>query len=111
MVSRMSKGVLSPFATGFVRRARLAERLVRANVGRLATPLKINLCLTYWCQYRCKTCNIWQRKPTDELSTAELSRFVQNNTEVSWLDVTGGEIFLRRDAGDFLAEVATTWCQ
>ena len=92
-----------------LRRARLAERLVRANLGRLATPLKVNLCLTYWCQYRCKTCNIWLRKPTDELSTAELSRFVQKNTEVSWLDVTGGEIFLRKDAGDFLAEVATTW--
>ena len=92
-----------------MRRTRLAARLLRANVGRVATPIKVNLCITYWCNYRCKTCNIWLRKPTDELTTAELARFVQNNTEVSWLDVTGGEIFLRQDVGDFLAAVLTTW--
>ena len=101
--------MMLPIAKLAVRRVGLAERLVRANVGRLTRPLKVNFCLTYWCQYRCKTCNIWQRKPADELTTAELSRFVQSNTDVSWLDVTGGEIFLRKDVGDFLAAVVTTW--
>ena len=92
-----------------LRQMAMAGRLGRANVQRLPTPLKVNLCLTYWCQYRCKTCNIWKRRPADELTTAELSRFVDRNRQVAWLDVTGGEIFLRNDIGDFLTEVVTVW--
>ena len=95
--------------SGVGRRAGLATRFVHANVRRLGAPVKVNLCLTYRCQYRCKTCNIWQRRPTGELTTAELLRFVDRNKEIAWLDVTGGEIFLREDAGDFLTAVVTTW--
>ena len=54
------------------RSGHLGAALLRTTVGRPASPLKLNLCLTYWCQYRCKTCNIWQRKPTDELTTDEV---------------------------------------
>jgi radical SAM protein with 4Fe4S-binding SPASM domain len=98
---------------------RLIEKLVRtahAGAGVLNTtihrpraPLKVNWCLTYWCQYRCKTCNIWQRKPTDELSTDEVRAFVRENPGVSWVDLTGGEIFLRPDIDDVLEAVVTGW--
>jgi radical SAM protein with 4Fe4S-binding SPASM domain len=91
------------------RGALLAGRLARANVSRLSYPLKLNLALTYWCQYRCKTCNIWQRKPTDELTTEELLTFVGSNPSVSWLDVTGGEIFLRDDLADIFDAIVGTW--
>lgn len=80
-----------------------------ANVGRLSTPLKVNLCVTYWCQYRCKTCNIWKRKPTDELTTDELLLFIAKNPDIAWVDVTGGEIFLRDDIGDVLEAAARGW--
>ena len=50
-----------------------AAALAKANVTRLSGPLKINLCVTYACQYRCKTCNIWQRKPTNELTTRRIA--------------------------------------
>ena len=92
-----------------LRVARAGGALLRAHAGRLATPVKINLCLTYWCQYRCKTCNIWMRKPTDELTTDELLAFVGKNTGTSWLDVTGGEIFLRKDVGEILLAVVQQW--
>src|SRR5437762_2658166 len=91
------------------RGALLAGRLARANVGRLGYPLKLNLALTYWCQYKCKTCNIWKRKPTDELTTAEVLAFVRENPSVSWLDVTGGEIFLRDDITDIFDAIVDTW--
>ena len=91
------------------RRAALAARFTRASVGRLSTPLKVNLCLTYRCQYRCRTCNIWKRRPVGELTLAELLRFVERNRQIAWLDVTGGEIFLRKDVADFLVAVVTTW--
>ena len=83
--------------------------MAAANVARPAMPLKVNLALTYWCQYRCLTCNIWKQRPTDELTTAELERFVERNRNVSWLDVTGGEIFLRRDIDDILEMFASRW--
>ena len=89
--------------------ARAAASLARAHTGRLARPLKINLCVTYWCQYKCKTCNIWRRKPADELTTDELLTFVAKNARTAWLDVTGGEIFLRPDIEEVLLAVVRTW--
>jgi len=91
------------------RHVKAAARLARANVARLERPLKVNLALTYWCQYRCKTCNIWQRKPVDELSTAEVLQFVDRNRHVSWADLTGGEIFLREDIADIFDAVVEQW--
>jgi radical SAM protein with 4Fe4S-binding SPASM domain len=71
--------------------------------------VKVNLCVTYWCQYRCKTCNIWLRKPTDELTTGELLRFIEVNRDIQWLDVTGGEPFLREDLGEILEAAVRRW--
>jgi radical SAM protein with 4Fe4S-binding SPASM domain len=89
--------------------ASAARQVARANVQRLAVPLKVNFALTYWCQYRCKTCNIWKRKPENELTTDEVLRFVARNHGISWLDVTGGEIFLRKDIGEILDAIVTSW--
>lgn len=94
---------------GAVAQAAAAAQLVRANFQRLARPLKVNLCVTYWCQYRCKTCNIWKRKPSGELTTAELMRFVEQNPRIQWLDVTGGEIFLRPDLPQLFGAIAASW--
>lgn len=86
-----------------------ARQIARANIRRLSVPLKVTFALTYWCQYRCKTCNIWQRKPENELTTDEVLEFVRRNTRVSWLDITGGEIFLRNDIGELLEAVVVSW--
>jgi radical SAM protein with 4Fe4S-binding SPASM domain len=83
--------------------------LLKTTVTRPASPLKLNLCLTYWCQYKCKTCNIWQRKPTDELTTAELRALVRENPDVTWVDLTGGEIFLRPDIDEVFDAVVSGW--
>jgi radical SAM protein with 4Fe4S-binding SPASM domain len=86
-----------------------ALAMAKANVAPLSTPLKINLCVTYACQYRCRTCNIWQRTPANELTTGELLDFVNRNRQARWLDVTGGEIFLRKDIGDVLDAIVSSW--
>jgi radical SAM protein with 4Fe4S-binding SPASM domain len=91
------------------RSAYLGLALLQATAGRRSAPLKLNLCLTYWCQYKCKTCNIWRRKPTDELTTDELRALVRENPHVNWVDLTGGEIFLRPDIDDVLDAVVTGW--
>jgi radical SAM protein with 4Fe4S-binding SPASM domain len=91
------------------RSAHLGIALVKATATRPAAPLKLNFCLTYWCQYKCKTCNIWQRKPSDELTTDEVLAFVRENPDVTWADLTGGEIFLRPDIDEIFEAVITRW--
>lgn len=83
--------------------------MARAHVQRLPAPLKLNFAVTYWCQYRCQTCNVWQKRPTDELTTDEMLRFIARNNDVSWIDVTGGEIFLRKDIGEILDAMVRSW--
>ena len=97
------------FVGRFKRSAHLGLALLDATARRPSSPLKLNVCLTYWCQYRCKTCNIWQRKPTDELTTTELLALVRENPQVAWVDLTGGEIFLRPDIDEVLEAVVTGW--
>jgi radical SAM protein with 4Fe4S-binding SPASM domain len=91
------------------RSAHLGLALLNATATRPAAPLKLNFCLTYWCQYRCKTCNIWQRKPTDELTTDEIIAFVRENPHITWADLTGGEIFLRPDIDEIFEAVLGGW--
>jgi radical SAM protein with 4Fe4S-binding SPASM domain len=91
------------------RATHLGVALLRTTVSRPPAPVKLNLCLTYWCQYRCKTCNIWQRKPADELTTDEIVTLVGENPDVNWVDLTGGEIFLRRDIDDIFDAIITGW--
>jgi MoaA/NifB/PqqE/SkfB family radical SAM enzyme len=91
------------------RSALLGASLLGTTVHRPSSPLKLNLCLTYWCQYKCKTCNIWQRKPTDELTTEEIVALVRENANINWVDLTGGEIFLRRDIDEIFDAILTGW--
>lgn len=91
------------------RSAYLGAALLDSTIRRPASPVKLNWCLTYWCQYRCKTCNIWQRKPADELTTDEVVTFIRENPHITWADLTGGEIFLRPDIDEILNAVVTGW--
>jgi radical SAM protein with 4Fe4S-binding SPASM domain len=91
------------------RSAHLGAALLRSTITRPSAPLKLNLCLTYWCQYKCKTCNIWRRKPTDELTTDEVRALVRENPHINWVDLTGGEIFLRPDIDDVFEAILTGW--
>ncbi|MGH9372311.1 MAG: radical SAM protein, partial [Vicinamibacterales bacterium] len=91
------------------RSAHLGLALLHATAGRPSAPLKLNLCLTYWCQYKCKTCNIWRRKPSDELTTEELIALVRENPNINWLDLTGGEIFLRSDIDEIFEAIVAGW--
>jgi MoaA/NifB/PqqE/SkfB family radical SAM enzyme len=45
---------------------------------------------------RCSICSIWKRKETAEPGLEELEAFFIKN-RISWLNLTGGEIFLRED--------------
>src|SRR5438876_7402465 len=75
----------------------LASRALEANFRRLDFPYKLTFCITFWCNYRCQACNIWQMQPRDELRLDEIQRFFQRSPRFLWVDLTGGEVSLRKD--------------
>lgn len=75
----------------------LAARAAEANFRRPSFPYKLTFCLTFWCNYKCQTCNIWKLKPRDELRLEEIQEFFRRSPRFSWVDLTGGEVWLRKD--------------
>lgn len=82
----------------------LLKNIAISNFRRLAFPYKLTFAVTYKCNSKCKTCNIWQKSSVNELCLEEIQHFFKKNNRFSWIDLTGGEIFLRND---FLAIVET----
>ena len=70
----------------------------------LSKPFMLNFAITYHCNSRCLTCNIWKKKSKDELSLEEIEKFAKEN-RFSWIRFTGGEPFLRSD----IVEIAKTF--
>src|SRR5438132_698409 len=83
----------------------LLNDIVGANVRHPGLPYRISLVTTYHCNFRCEMCSIWQKKSVDEITPAEIDRFFQKWPHFSWVNLTGGEIFMRRDIEDVVAAV------
>ncbi len=77
--------------------AGLAGAALKSNISSLKRPYKLNFSITYMCQSRCLTCNIWQIRPKGELSIDEIREFAAKNNYFRWIELTGGEPFLRSD--------------
>jgi len=88
----------------------LAKNILSSNFGRLPFPYKLTLILTYWCNYKCKTCNIWQKRPEDELTAEELATFFRKSNRFNWIDFSGGEIWIRDDVV-VIVEAALKHCK
>ncbi len=78
----------------------LVKNIVQSNYKRLDFPYKLTFVVTYKCQSKCVACSIWKRKPENELTIEEIEKFFKKSNKFSWVDVTGGEIFLRNDIVD-----------
>jgi len=77
--------------------ARLAYRVLRSNVTDPAFPYRLTFALTNRCQARCAMCEIWRKPVGDELSLEEIAAIFRKAGQFSWINLTGGEIFLRSD--------------
>ena len=76
---------------------KLGYRIFLSNFNALKYPYKLTFAITYRCNSRCKLCNIWQKKHDDELSLEEIENFSKKSNFFSWINLTGGEPFLRND--------------
>lgn len=85
----------------------LGKRILESNIKRLDFPYKLTFIITDRCNSRCKICNIWKKESKDELTIAEISKFFKKSNKFSWIDVSGGEIFLRKDILDIIKIILT----
>lgn len=79
---------------------KLTQRAFVSNFKALAFPMKLNFLLTFRCNARCIMCNIWKKKDSPEFSLSEVEMFFSKSNKFSWIDLSGGEIFLRKDIVD-----------
>ncbi|MEM0201504.1 MAG: radical SAM protein [Candidatus Micrarchaeaceae archaeon] len=80
-----------------VKFTKLGFTALKSNFTTLNKPYKLTFSISYWCQSRCLTCNIWQIKPNNELTLEEIKKVAEKNNYLKWIELTGGEPFLRTD--------------
>ena len=83
----------------------LGTRILLSNFRRSPLPFKLTFILTYRCDCRCQMCNIWKRKVENEMTADEVAKFFAENRGFSWVNLSGGEIFTRRDLQDIAESV------
>ncbi len=68
-------------------------------------PFNITVSVTYHCNSRCKTCNVWKKR-VKEFSLDEFDLTFKNiGNQPYWLTISGGEPFLRKDIVDICKSV------
>src|SRR5688572_427065 len=87
------------------RRLELVGRLAETWIRRPPSPTRVVLDLTRRCNLRCEMCRTWERARGPELSAPEIGSLVAELPRLTWLDLTGGEPFVRRDIDAVLEAV------
>ena len=77
--------------------------IVYAQCFKLRYPFKITWALTYTCNACCKMCKTWQREKQDELKLNDIERIYNTMPSGEWIQLTGGELFVREDIDDILS--------
>jgi MoaA/NifB/PqqE/SkfB family radical SAM enzyme len=80
-----------------------ARALLAAGGGR--RPFKVTLVLTERCDCRCAFCFIWKKPKTAEPTPADVEAWLAAAPALSWVNLTGGEMFLRDDVVDVVRAV------
>ena len=86
----------------------LAGNVALSNVSHLQRPYKLTYAVTYRCNSRCLICSIWKNRVFNELTVDEIKTFFTKNTYFNWIDITGGEVFLRPNLLDIIRTVIKT---
>lgn len=82
--------------------ASFAGAILRAHAGS-HRPFKATVVLTERCDCRCEICRIWEKPKGREPTPSEVATFLRDAGGIRWLNLTGGEIFLREDVAEICA--------
>jgi Predicted Fe-S oxidoreductases len=82
---------------------KIAKMQVSYALGKpLALPMNYTISVSYRCNSRCKTCNVWQR-PNDDFTLEEYDKtFASIGRDAYWFTFSGGEPTLRKDLPDMV---------
>jgi len=76
----------------------------------LALPMNLTISVSYRCNSRCKTCNVWQR-PNDDFTLEEYEKtFASVGRAAYWFTFSGGEPTLRKDLPEMIG-LAYKYCR
>jgi MoaA/NifB/PqqE/SkfB family radical SAM enzyme len=76
----------------------------------LVLPMNLTISVSYRCNSRCKTCNVWQR-PNDDFTLEEYEKtFASIGHAAYWFTFSGGEPTLRKDLPE-MVELAHRYCR
>jgi MoaA/NifB/PqqE/SkfB family radical SAM enzyme len=83
---------------------KIAKMKASYTLGKpLALPMNLTISVSYRCNSRCKTCNVWQR-PNDDFTIEEYDKtFASIGRDAYWFTFSGGEPTLRKDLPDMVA--------
>lgn len=82
----------------------IALRIAPRTVAQKMLPVSYTVSVSYKCNSRCKTCNIWKKK-SSHLTVEQYDKIFKSiGRKVYWVTMSGGEPFLRKD----LTEIVTT---
>lgn len=79
------------------RAAKFLFKIMKSNICKLRVPYRCTFICTYKCNLNCQMCNIWKRKDHNDLSLHEIDDIFSKAPFFSWINISGGEIFLRDD--------------
>jgi radical SAM protein with 4Fe4S-binding SPASM domain len=85
-----------------LQRAGFLLRLAETWFHRPAAPTRVVMEITRRCNLRCTMCHTWEIAPGHELSVSEVRAILAQMPHLNWLDLTGGEPFLRKDAVELI---------
>ena len=76
--------------------AALGRQVLGARLGS-TRPFKVTWMLTERCDCRCEGCFIWKRPKSADVTPDDIERVLRDAPSLRWINLTGGELFLRAD--------------
>lgn len=92
-------------AEGLRRHLALGRGVLRAR-GRRIDPFKLTWILTERCSQRCRSCQLWAAEPEQGPSHETVREVLTANPQLTWLNLSGGDMVERPDAPALVASVA-----
>ncbi len=90
-----------------LRRLEMIGRLAETWFHRPPSPTRVVFDVTRRCNLRCSMCRTWEHPGTGALTAEEIEDILRQLPRLTWLDMTGGEPFVRSDIERVLRAAAT----
>ena len=84
--------------------AGLGARILASRAS-ATRPFKVTWMVTDRCDCRCQGCLIWASPKRPEVTPATLERVLRDAPSIRWVNLTGGEVFLRDDVPELARAV------